>query len=125
MSGQMQGEFVSASLGEGFALLRVKFPHDLSGSEQERAGEEVIASADAADQPMVIVDLSDMDVAYSSFLGALPSLLQKQKERGGRLLLVSVRPPVAQTLQRCALDVLFESSPSVEAALGTLTNDSA
>jgi len=121
----MQGEFVSASPGEGFALLRVKFPHDLSGSEQERAGKELIAMAGAADESVVMVDLSGMDVAYSGFLGALLSLLRKQKERGGRLVLVSVRPSVAQTLQRCALDVVFESSPSVEAALATLGDGSA
>ena len=113
----MQGEFISSRSGKGFAALTVHFPHDLTTAEQERAGAELAAIAEEEDQPVVVLDLSEMEAAYSRFLGAFLSLLRRQHERGGRLLLAGVRPLVAQTLELCALDVLFETFPTVEAAL--------
>jgi len=114
----MHNEYVSCDIGEGYALLRVNFQHDLSAPEQDRAAGELMAAAGAVKQPLVIVDLSGMDVAYSSFLGALLSVLRRQRQHGGRMLLASMRPLVEQAVRRCALDVLFECFPSVDAALG-------
>ena len=120
----MEGTFVSSSIGEGSVLLRVSFPHDLAASEQERASDELVAAGEAAIQPVVVVDLSGVDTAYSRFLAALLTLLRNQRRRGGRVLLSSVRPLVAQALERCALDVLFESFSSVEEALEARDADS-
>ncbi len=121
----MAGEFVSFSIGEDSVVIRVSFPHDLSAWEQERAAEELIGAAEAAARRVAVVDLSGVETANSRFLGALLSLLQKQRQRDGKVLLVSVRPWVAETLARCALDVLFECYPSAEAALKAHGADSA
>jgi len=113
----MQGQFISSSSGDGFALIRVEFPHDLSPAEQEQAVTELLAAGDEAAEPMVVLDLGGMDAAYSRFLGALLSLRRQQRRRGGRVLLAAVAPLVVQTLERCGLNVMFEFFPTVEAAL--------
>jgi anti-anti-sigma factor len=102
----MGGEFVSSGIREGCFLICVRFPHDLSVAEQEQAARE-----------LVIVDLSQADAAYSRFLGALLTLRQQQKQRGGEVLLAAVRPLVKQALERCALDRVFETFPTVDAAV--------
>lgn len=121
----MEGQFVSSSIGEDSVVIRVSFPHDLAAGEQEQAAEELIGVAEAAARRVAVVDLSGVEAANSRFLGALLSLLRKQRQRGGSALLASVRPWVAETLARCALDVLFESYPSAEAALKAHDADSA
>jgi anti-anti-sigma factor len=117
----MDGEFVSSETHEGalpvYALVRVRFPHDLSVAEQERAASELVASATVAAGRLVIVDLSEADAVYSRFLGALLTLRRKQQERGAEVLLASARPLVRQALERCGLDRLFETFPTVEAAM--------
>jgi len=112
-----KGEFVSSSVGKGFVLITVGFPRDLSAAEQEQAAEELLDAADAAAEPVAIVDLSGMDAAYSRFLGALLALRRKQGQRGGRVLVAALRPLVAEALRRCALDMLFEAFPTVESAV--------
>lgn len=117
----MDGEFVSSEIREGAipvcVLVRVRFPHDLSVAEQERAASELAGSAKVAAGGLVVVDLSEADAAYSRFLGALLTLRREQKKRGGEVLLASVRPLVRQALERCGLDQLFESFPSVDEAV--------
>jgi anti-anti-sigma factor len=113
----MDGDFVSSEIHEGCVLVRVRFPHDLSVSEQERAAGELVASAAAAAGRLVVVDLSEADAAYSRFLGALLTLRRQLKECGGEVLLAAARPLVRQALERCGLDQLFESFPTVDEAV--------
>lgn len=113
----MDGEFVSSGIHEGCVLVRVRLPHDLSVPAQEQAARELIASADVGEGRPVIVDLCEADAAYSRFLGALLTLRRHEKERGGEVLLAAARPLVRQALERCGLDQLFETFPTVEAAV--------
>ena len=112
----MQGEYVSSGIDDGLLLIRVDFAHDLSAAEQERAAAELVAAAGETDLPVAVVDLGGVGAAYSRFLAALLSVRQERSRRGGRVLLAALRPMVAKTLERCALDVLFEQFPTVEAA---------
>jgi anti-anti-sigma factor len=113
----MDGDFVSSAIREGCVLLAVRFPHDLTVPEQEQAGRELVAGAELSGGRPVIVDLCAADAAYSRFLGALLTLRQQQKRRGGEVLLAAVRPLVRQALERCALDRLFKTFPSVDDAV--------
>ena len=115
--GSMGSEFVSSGLHEGWLVVRVHFPHDLTVAEQEQAARELVACGEAGGGRSVIVDLSEADAAYSRFLGALLTLRQQQGRGGAEVLLAAVRPLVKQTLERCALDRLFETFPTVDAAV--------
>lgn len=63
------------------------------------------------------MDLSEADAAYSRFLGALLTVRQQQNQRGREVLLAAVRPLVKQALERCALDRVFETFPTADAAV--------
>lgn len=114
----MQDEFVFSRVGDGFVVVSVRFAHDLSIQEQEQAAGQMLAAATQSPQPTVIVDLSEVDAADSAFLQALLTLRRQLHERSGRVVLAAMRPLVTQTLRRCALDLLFESFPTVDAAVG-------
>jgi len=117
LAGTMDGEFVSSAIREGCVLLAVRFPHDLTVPEQEQAARELVASAELGGGRPVIVDLGEADVAYSRFLGALLTLRHTQRQRGSEVLLAAVRPLARQAFERCGLDRLFETFPSVDEAV--------
>jgi anti-anti-sigma factor len=113
----MGSEFVSSGVHEGCLVICVRFPHDLTVAEQEQAARELVACGEAGGGRPVIVDLSEADAAYSRFLGALLTVRQQQNQRGREVLLAAVRPLVKQALERCALDRVFETFPTADAAV--------
>jgi anti-anti-sigma factor len=113
----MDSECVSSAIREGCLLLAVRFLHDLSVPEQEQAAKELVASGEVGGGRPVIVDLSGADAAYSRFLGALLTLRHQQRQRSSEVLLAGVRPLVRQAFERCGLDRVFETFPTVEEAV--------
>lgn len=116
----MADEFVFSQVGGGFVVVGARFGRDLSPEEQEKAAAEMLAAAERNPQPVVIVDLSEVEAANSAFLQVLLTLRRRQHDRGGRVVLAAMRPLVAQTLNRCALDLLFECFPTVQAAVSAV-----
>lgn len=72
--------------------------------------EEIISESPAS----LLVDLANVSFIDSTGLGALVVAHRHLEERGGRLRLVSVPPPVAQVLEVTGLTSRFEVETDVD-----------
>ena len=65
----------------------------------------------------IVVDLSLCEFIDSSFLGALVVSLKKVTAMGGDLRLVGFHPAVQSMMELTRMNKIFESFPTVEAAI--------
>ncbi len=79
---------------------------------------EVLHEVIAESPRSLLVDLANVTFVDSTGLGALVVAHRHLEERGGKLRLVSVPPPVAQVLEVTGLTNRFEVYADVDAAPG-------
>jgi anti-anti-sigma factor len=92
---------------EGFILARLQCA-ELDEPHARDMQEQITAASEQAAGLPVVLDLSPVRFVPSLSVGALVALLQKLKQRGQRLVLVGLQPPVRETLAICRLTKLFE-----------------
>ena len=75
------------------------------------------AAAEDPGKPLVVIDLSDVEILPSLALGLLVQIAGKCRTRQQKLKLASVRPQIRQVFAITRLDRVFDFAPSVDAAL--------
>ena len=84
--------------------------HSILGSLVKEVGEELCAVAAEETCQKLLLNLSDVDFLYSDVLGRILAAHKIMKEKGGKLTLCEVRPPIREVLAATKLDTLFEVS---------------
>jgi anti-sigma B factor antagonist len=80
-------------------------------------GDELVAVAEAAAPPDVLIDLNDVEFLSSSVLGKLIRLLKRIREKNGRLRLCSIRPSILEVFEITQLHKVFEIYPDADEAI--------
>jgi anti-anti-sigma factor len=88
------------------------------GSEQiERASNPLLTSGDVRH---LVLNLSSVKFASSSFIAGLVALHKKLRSADGKLVLCALRPVVREVLHGARLDKFFEIADDEEKALASL-----
>ena len=77
----------------------------------------------AAPSPPFILDMTNVAFAGSLAMGVLVGLHKEFRNRGQRLVFVSLQPNLRDTFQITHLDQLLEIMPDVPAALQSIERD--
>jgi anti-sigma B factor antagonist len=99
----------------GAAVVRLCGPATMEYSDAIR--ERLLAVA-SEEQPVVVLDLSELTFVNSIGLGAFVTAHVRCRNRGGALKLAAPRENVRSMLELTKLTRLFEVCDSVEAAIG-------
>ena len=105
----------SVRVGEGFAV--VKPEKRLVGDVETDEFREIMSQLNADNLRYSVVDLGQIDWVSTPGLGALVEAHQRFAKRGAHLLLARVDKRINNLLIITKLAMVFETFPSVEAAL--------
>jgi len=81
------------------------------------------AAVNAADPPVLLLDLSKTTFIGSSFLGALVWAWKRLRDRQGRMALCHANQTCREVLHASKLDTIWEVYPTREAALEKMADD--
>lgn len=108
---------MSVRPGRECVVVEVAGDLDMATSPRLREGLQGVLDAGTIN---VVVDLAEVEFMDSSALGALVVMFKAARERGGRLCLATVRPPVRGLLTVTSVDRVIEVYDSVPAAEASL-----
>ena len=103
----------SARAGRGCTVVRVSGEVDMDTAP---ALHDFLEAAVGAGAQQVVLDCEELTFLDSSGLGVLLVWFKELRDRGGRLSLAAVRPPVDYVLQVAAVDRVLDVYESVDAA---------
>jgi anti-sigma B factor antagonist len=103
----------SARAGRGCTVVRVSGELDMDTAPALQDFLQAVAEAGAG---QVVLDCSELTFLDSSGLGILLVGFKELRERGGRLCLAAVQPPVEYVLRVAAVDQVMDVYDSVAAA---------
>ncbi len=86
--------------------------HSILSSLVKEVGEELCAVAAEEACRKLLLNLSDVDFLFSDVLGRILAAHKIMKQKGGKLTLCEVRPPILEVLAATKLDTLLEVSSS-------------
>lgn len=89
--------------------------------EAFRAGLQPHVERAAGSGGRIVLDLSGLDYVSSAGLRCFMLAAKQAGALGGKIVLASLRPVVAEIFQISRFDMLFEIFPSVREALGALS----
>lgn len=75
------------------------------------------ALVDCSGLPRIVLNLSELKFASSSFIAGLVSLHKKVRVAGGKLVLCELRPVMVEILEGARLNKLFDITEDEENAL--------
>lgn len=113
-------KYTTVRVGENFAVLRPERP--LLGDKETDEFSEIVKQLNDAATSHMIVDLGVIDWMSSPGLGALMDAHQRFAKRGAHLLLARVDKRIHNLLIITKLAMVFDSYPSVDAALAACAN---
>lgn len=93
------------------ALDRAKF---------QQARDLLLSEAQAAQPPLVVLDLSKTAYMGSAFIEVMFRVWKRVCERGGRLVLCGLQPFCAEVMAAAQLDTVWESFATLEEAIAAL-----
>jgi anti-anti-sigma factor len=88
--------------------------HSLHGSSIMEVGEELSAVAAEDGCRSLVLNLSNVDFLFSDTLGRIVTAHKIMKQKGGRLSLCEVRPPIGEVLSVTKLDTILNIIPDIE-----------
>jgi len=94
---------------------------DHDNCEAFRAGLKPHIQAAAATRQRIVLDLSGLEYVSSAGLRCFMLAAKEIGSHGGKIVLASLRPVVAEIFQISRFDMVFEVFPSVREALATLS----
>jgi anti-sigma B factor antagonist len=94
---------------------------DHDNCEAFRAGLKPHIQAAAATRQRIVLDLSGLEYVSSAGLRCFMLAAKEIGSYGGKIVLASLRPVVAEIFQISRFDMVFEIFPSVREALATLS----
>ena len=105
---------------DGVHVVALRLPVQLDHGEFDRLNEEL--SSMLRDRPgaRFVLDLAEVEYTGSAVLGLLVNLRQGIVEAGGAVVLCELRPRLADILRACALERLFRTAKSRQAAMKAL-----
>jgi len=104
---------VATRPGRGCIVVEVHGELDMDTAPQLRDGLQRPIDAGAA---QVVVDLAEVGFMDSSALGTLVASFKALRDRGGRLCLAGVQPPVRTVLSITSVDRVIDIYDTVQAA---------
>lgn len=84
-------------------------------------GRELFSLVDQFGCEKIVLDLAGVAYITSSVLGKIISLHRKQSRSGGRLVLCSIEPGLAETLETSRLLTYFDVADNPDAAVASLS----
>ena len=90
-----------------------------------RAGMQPYLEKAAASGQRIVLDLSRLEYVSSAGLRCFMLAAKQAASHGGKIVLATLRPVVAEIFQISRFDMLFEIYPSVREALGALSESAA
>jgi len=100
----MEHEQIRIRVEEGFSI--IELAGQFVGGDETDALQEVLQDV-ANKETQVLIDMSDVSFANSSFLSALLSAHAPITRRGARLVIVGISPTIAQVFTITKLDLIF------------------
>ena len=102
-------EFRHLSVLKDGDLSVVRFnPQSLHSSLGMEVGAELSAVAAENECQKLVLTLSDIDFLFSDTLGRIVAANNIMKQKGGKLSLCEVRPPIREVLAVTKLDTIFD-----------------
>jgi len=95
-------------------VLDVLSARGISGEQMESASQSLV---DCGSSPRIVLNLSELKFASSSFIAGLVSLHKKIRVAGGKLVLCELRPVMQEILDGARLNKLFDITEDEESAL--------
>ena len=83
---------------------------------------ELLALADQADTPRLVVDFANVTHMSSSALGMLITLLKRTREKDGELRLCNINPSIYEVFAITRLNEVFNICKTREDAVGELAS---
>ena len=82
-------------------------------------GQQLIALAEAADRPKIVLDFSNVDHLSSAALGMLINVNNRVKQQNGQLRLANIKPAIMEVFEITKLNKLFKITKNRVDALGS------
>jgi anti-sigma B factor antagonist len=99
---------------DGIVVLDVLSAKSIGNGQMERATQSLL---DCGSVPRVVLNLSEVKFASSSFIAGLVSLHKRIRAAEGKLVLCGLRPVIQEVLHGARLDKLFVIADDEENAL--------
>ena len=101
---------------EGVTLVEFVDRNILDEANIQAINEEITAEIEKSDTPKVLISFSNVDHLSSAALGALITINNKIKEKGGELHLANIDPQIYEVFVITRLNKLFNIHESTEEA---------
>lgn len=98
----------------GIVVLDVLSARGIGGEQMECVSQALV---DCSGLPRIVLNLSELKFASSSFIAGLVSLHKKVRVAGGKLVLCELRPVMVEILEGARLNKLFDITEDEENAL--------
>jgi len=83
----------------------------------QKIGDEIGALIEADDKPQILISFANVDHLSSAALGALITIHQKIKAKGGQLRLAEIDPQIYEVFVITKLNKLFDIHDDVDRAI--------
>ena len=101
---------------DGVTLVEFVDRNILDEANIQAINEEITSEIDKSDTPKVLISFSNVDHLSSAALGALITINNKIKEKGGELHLANIDPQIYEVFVITRLNKLFNIHESTEEA---------
>ena len=101
---------------EGVTLVEFVDRNILDEANIQAINEEITSEIEKSDTPKVLISFSNVDHLSSAALGALITINNKIKEKGGELHLANIDPQIYEVFVITRLNKLFNIHESTEEA---------
>jgi len=106
-------------VADDIVVLDVVSARGIGGEQMECVSQSLV---DCGGVPRIVLNLSELKFASSSFIAGLVSLHKKIRVAGGKLVLCELRPVMKEILDGARLNKLFDITEEEESALERFAN---
>lgn len=102
---------------DGVSQVRFIDRNILDEANIQQIGEEILALVEGSARPRVVISFENVDHLSSAALGALITINNRVKAKGGRLALAQIDPQIHEVFVITKLNRLFDIHETVDQAM--------
>jgi anti-anti-sigma factor len=113
-------EFFQVQPLESISVIELSLPETIDALEFDRLNENLLATLNGKTSQHWVLDLAKVTYLGSAMLGLMVNIRQQIKTAGGKLVLCSMSPRLAEIFRTCSMERLFTITKSRPDALKAL-----